>query len=109
MDIPAKISAPAFAVAKLIAAGRWDVVQETCEGDVISTALLLARWRKLRDPSIDADVAEDRILRRIIEMREGRGYVPALIARREARFRAKVESAMNDAEVFAPWLETRAA
>jgi hypothetical protein len=109
MDIPAKISAPAFAVAKLIAAGRWDVVQETCEGDVISESLLLARWRKLLDPRIDADLAEDRILRRLIELRAGRGYIPALEARRASRFRAKVDEAMNDAAVFAPWLDVRAA
>jgi hypothetical protein len=109
MDIPAKISAPAFAVAKLIAAGRWDVVQEACEGDVISTALLLARWRKLHDPRIDADVVEVRILRRVIELRAGRGYIPALKARRDARFHAKIDAAINDAEVFAPWLDVRAA
>jgi hypothetical protein len=109
MDIPAKMSAPAFAVARLIEAGQWDIVQEACEGDVISTALLLAHWRRLRDPRIDVGVVEDRILRRVIELRAGRGYVPALAARRDARFRAKVREATNDADALAPWLDVRAA
>ena len=43
LDIPAKISVPAFAVARLIYADQWDAVQEACECDVISTALLLAQ------------------------------------------------------------------
>ena len=104
-DIPAKLSAPAFAVAKLIEAQQWDVVQAQCEGDVISTALLLARWRKLHDPRCDADVAEDRILRRVCELRAGRGYVAALEARRQDRFQESFAKAANDAAVLAPWLE----
>ncbi|MDE1914898.1 MAG: hypothetical protein KGJ57_00065 [Sphingomonadales bacterium] len=108
-DIPAKLSAPAFAVARLIEAGQWDLVQEQCEGDVIATALLLCRWRKLHDDRVDADVAEDRILRRVCELRAGRGYVPALEARRASRFHALMNQAARDAEVLAPWLDTRAA
>lgn len=56
-DIPSKLSAPAFAVARLIENGQWDMVQEQCEGDVIATALLLCHWRKLHDPRVDADMA----------------------------------------------------
>lgn len=108
-DIPAKLSAPAFAVARLIEAGQWDLVQEQCEGDVISTALLLARWRKLHDPRCDADAAEDRILRRVAELRAGRRYVPALEARRAQRFHASVVKANDDAATVAPWLNTQAA
>ena len=107
-DIPAKISAPAFAVARLIEGGQWDLVQEQCEGDVISTALLLARWRKLHDPRLAADIAEDRILRRVIELRAGRGYIGALEARRAAQFRAQVARADNDAQVLAPWMSNAA-
>lgn len=108
-DIPAKLSAPAFAVARLIEAGQWDLVQEQCEGDVISTALLLARWRKLQDPRSDADMAEDRILRRVSELRAGRGYVAALEARRAERYCRLIESASNDAQTLASWLDARAA
>jgi 3'-5' exonuclease len=108
-DIPAKLSAPAFAVARLIETGQWDIVQAQCEGDVTATALLLARWRKLHDPRCDADVAEDRILRRVCELRAGRGYIAALEAHRARRFRELVEAASNDAEVLAPWLDICAA
>lgn len=104
-DIPAKLSAPAFAVARLIEAGQWDAVQSQCEGDVVSTALLLARWRKLHDPRCDADVAEDRILRRVCELRAGRGYVAALEAHRHNRFRESFAKAVGDAAALAPWLE----
>ena len=101
LDIPAKISVPAFAVARLIYAGQWDAVQEACEGDVISTALLLARWRQLHDARAEVGVVEDRILRRVTEVRAGRGYVAALQARQAARFAAQLERAANDAEVLA--------
>ena len=109
MNIPAKITAPPFAVTSMIYAGRWDEVQECCEGDVISTALLLARWYRLLDPRAQADAVEDRILRRVIELREGRGYIAALEAHRQTRFAAKVEKAANDAAVLAPWLDQDAA
>ena len=71
LDIPAKISVPAFALARLIYAGRWDAVQEACEGDVISTALLLTRWRQLHDPRANAAAVEDRILRRVADCAPG--------------------------------------
>ena len=109
LDIPAKISVPAFAVARLIYAGQWDDVQEAVEGDVISTALLLVHWRRLHDPRADVAVVEDRILRHVIELRAGRGYVMALEARRAARFAEQLTTAANDATVLAPWLDNEAA
>ena len=109
MDIPGKITCPPFAVTSLIYAGRWDEVQEACEVDVISTALLLARWRRLNDGRAEVDMVEDRILRRVIELREGRGYITALAARRKCRFASQLEKAANDATVLAPWFANEAA
>lgn len=103
LDIPAKIVAPAFAIASLIYAGAWDAVQEACEGDVVSCALLLARWRQLHDDRTDIGIVEDRILRRVIELRPERGYALELRARRRARFAQAVRDAANDAAVLAPW------
>lgn len=109
LDIPAKVSAPAFAVARLIYAGQWDAVQEACEGDVISTALLLARWRQLHDPRADAAAVTDRILRRVIELRDGRGYIAELQARRAKLFVDRCAASANDARVLVPWLDKDAA
>ena len=109
MDIPGKITSPPFAVTNLIYAGRWDEVQSACEVDVLSTALLLARWRRLTDGRAEADVVEDRILRRVIELRVGRGYIAALEARRSRRFTASFCNAANDAVTLAPWLDQDAA
>lgn len=109
MDIPGKITCPPFAVTNLMYAGRWNEVQEACEVDVISTALLLARWRRLTDGRAEADAVEDRILRRAIELRAGRGYVAAIEAHRQKRFAASIATAANDAATFAPWLEIDAA
>lgn len=103
LDIPAKICVPAFAVARLIYAGEWDAVQEACEGDVVSTALLLARWRQLHDGRTEAGVVEDRILRRVIELRAGRGFVAALEARQAARFAAQLARGENDAAARSPY------
>lgn len=109
LDIPAKLTAAPFMVAKFINAGQWDLVQSVCEGDVITGALLLARWRKLFDGRADIDVVEDRILRRVEEERPDRGYIPALRARRAASFAERIGTATNDAEVLAPWLGAEAA
>lgn len=109
LDIPAKVPAPAFAVARLIYAQQWDTVQECCEFDVIATAMMLVRWRKLHDPRVEIDTVEDRILRRVSELRAGRGYVATLEARRAARFGATFAQAANDAGRLAPWLDQDAA
>lgn len=109
MNLPGKLTAPPFAVTGLIYAGRWDEVQSACEVDVISTACLLARWRRLTDPRADADAMEERILRRVIELREGRSYVAALEAHRRRWFAARCAEAANDAARLAPWLEQDAA
>lgn len=109
LDIPGKISVPAFAVARLIYAEQWDAVQEACEGDVISTALLLARWKQLQDPRADAASVTDRILRRVIELRGGRGYIAELEARRVQVFATQIARAANDAATLAPWLSDEAA
>lgn len=103
LDIPAKMTAKPSMVSKFINAGEWDLVAEVCEGDVITGALLLARWRKLHDDRTDVDTAEDRILRRVEELRSGRGYIAELSARRQARFGQRVARAQNDVAVLAPW------
>jgi 3'-5' exonuclease len=109
LDIPAKISAPAFAMARHIYAGNWDLVQEGCEGDVISTALMLARWRGLIDPRAPMEAVEDRILRRIVELRPNRSYTKTLQARQGRKFARLLMEAANDMATLAPWLEEDAA
>ncbi len=109
LDIPAKISVPAFAVARLIYAGDWDLVQEACESDVISTALLLARWRGLHDPRADSHTVVDRMLRRVIEMRKGRKYVATLEARRVAAFADRIKTASTEGKTPAAYDHQRAA
>ena len=109
MDIPSKITAPAFAIAQLIYVGRWDAVAEACEIDVVGTACLLARWRTLHEGRIPVEAVEDRILRRVIELRSERSYIPALEAHRLSRFKASIAKAANDAKALAPWLEQGAA
>lgn len=109
LDIPAKISAPAFAMARHIYAGEWDQVQEGCEGDVISTALMLARWRGLLDPRAPMEAVEDRILRRVTELRPDRGYTSVLKARRGRKFARLLLKAANDMATLAPWLDSGAA
>lgn len=94
--IPSKITSPPSAVAGLIKAGDFESVQEVVEGDVITTALLLARWRKLLDPRARSDVAEDRILRQVVELRVERRYIPALRAHRQLLQRRMMTEVAND-------------
>lgn len=96
LNIPAKITVPPFAVAGLIEASDFESVIEVVEGDVITTTLILARWRKLLDPRARSDVAEDRILRQVEELKGARRYIPALRAHREMLRRRLVMEAAND-------------
>ena len=104
LDIPAKLTVPPFAVAGLIEAAAWDAVASAVEVDCISTALLLARWRKLFDDRAEVQVIEDRILRQVEELRPNRPYIPALRAHRAAGLKAIVA---NDATI--PWVTGYAA
>ena len=98
LNIPAKITAPPFAVAGLIKAGDFESVVEVVEGDVITTALILARWRKLLDPRARCDVAEDRILRQVEELMGTRRYIPALRAHRKMLRQRLILEAANDSD-----------
>ena len=108
LDIPAKITVPAFAVAPLINQKRWDLVRSVVENDVISTALLLAHWRKLHDPRTELHVVKDRILRRIEEMRPHALYLPELSAYRKSIFKCELSDAAESRDKLAPWLKDAA-
>lgn len=83
IGLPAKMTAAPWAAAELIRRGQWRKVEEMCEADCITTALLFARWRRsFEGPS--ADIVEDRICRVIEEFCPGRSYAPAIKARRQA-------------------------
>jgi 3'-5' exonuclease len=105
LDIPAKLTVPPFAVAGLIEAGAWGAVASAVEVDCISTALLLARWRRLFDDRAEVRVVEDRILRQVEELRPNRLYIPALRAHRAAGLNAV---AANDRAPI-PWVTGYAA
>ncbi len=109
LDIPAKMTAPAWTVTRLIGEGQWDLVREICEGDVITTSLLLARWRQLHDGRTDIGVVEDRLLRRVIEEAPGRRYIAALEARRQKWLCERFRAGQQAASILAPWLEHEAA
>ncbi len=104
LDIPAKLTIPPFAVAGLIEAGAWAAVASAVEVDCISTALLLARWRKLFDDRAEVQVVQDRILRQIEALRPNRPYIPALRAHRAAGLNAIVAN-----DVTIPWVTGYAA
>ena len=84
-------------------------VVEACECDVISTALLLARWRRLHDVRAEADAVEDRLIRQVVELRPRRGYVAELEAHRERAFKRQLKVANDAVQVLAPWVTDLAA
>lgn len=100
LNIPAKITAPPFAVAGMIQAGDFDGVEEVVEGDVITTSLILARWRKLLDPGARSDVVEDRILRQVEGLKGSRRYIPVLRAHRQMLMQRMMSEAANDVELY---------
>lgn len=97
IGLPAKMTAAPWAAAELIRRGEWRKVEEMCEADCVTTALLFARWRRTFDgPS--ADIVEDRICRVIEELCPGRGYIPALNARRREIHDLRVREAWQRLE-----------
>ena len=109
LDLPAKITQPAWAAARLVADADFDAVQEMCEVDVITTCLLLACWKKLVDDKAQVGVAHDRILRRVEQFRGYRTYSAILAAWRKDRFAKQFATAANDIEALAPWLTVESA
>lgn len=105
LDIPAKITVPAYAVAGLIYRGEWDKVMEAVEMDVISTALLLAHWRRLFDPRAEVNVVKDRIMRRVEELRPDRRYSGELKNCRAKLFAVQQQDAKAKMTALAPWLD----
>ena len=100
LNIPAKITAPPFAVAGFIMAGDFKSCQECVEVDVITTVLILARWRKLLDPGARSEVVEDRLLRQVEELKGTRRYIPALRAHRAMLQRQMMLAAANDVDAI---------
>ena len=71
-------------------------MQDVVEANAIAAALLLTRWRKPLDMCAKTDVAEDRILRQVEELKSTRRYIPALRAHRATLQRRMVMEAAND-------------
>ncbi len=97
LDLPAKMTAAPWQAAELIRRGEWRKVEEMCEADCITTALLFARWRRsFEGPS--ADIVEDRICRVVEELCPGRSYTPALKARRRVIQERRIRGAWQRLE-----------
>jgi hypothetical protein len=47
LGIPAKLTCRPDLVSRLMEQGKWSAVRSVCEGDVLTTAALLMRWRHL--------------------------------------------------------------
>jgi 3'-5' exonuclease len=105
LDLPAKMTQAAYAAARLISEGDYVGVQEMCESDVITTALLFAGWKRLMDEKVPIGVAHDRILRHVEDLRSGRSYVPGLREWREKRFKAEIAVVTGERASLAPWLD----
>ncbi|MCE7797360.1 hypothetical protein LWE61_12420 [Sphingobium sufflavum] len=104
LNLPGKITAAPFAIARLIYARNWKAVREACECDVISTALMFAHWRQMHDGRTEIGVVVDRILRDVIERHPAAGYVPALRHHRQSLFEEQQAQAASRIPALAPWL-----
>lgn len=93
LDIPAKIKGRASSVEYHIRAKDWDSVQEMCEVDVITTALLYASWSTLIDGRCPMSTVHDRIYRKVEELRAGRSYIPTFTTKRMQLFHALISDA----------------
>lgn len=107
-NVPCKLSAAPFSVARLARSGDWSTVEEIVETDVITTALLGARWLKIHDrraEAADIEVVIDRLIRQFVEMRPNRRYVRKLADYRAQSMHARMLAARRAAAVLAPWLD----
>ena len=102
LDIPAKLKGRASSVDHHIRAKDWNSVQEMCEVDVITTALLYASWRTLIDGRSPVSTVHDRIYRKMEEFRAGRTYMPIITAKRMQLFAALIADAEAVSEYGLP-------
>lgn len=93
LDLPVKITAAPWRAAEFMKNGEWQRVQEMCESDCIATAMLFAAWRLTFDGRSSLPVVVDRICRVTIEICPGRGYTPAIVAKRQQLLQQRTDEA----------------
>lgn len=93
LDLPVKITAAPWRAAEFMKNGEWQRVQEMCESDCIATAMLFAAWRLTFDGRSSLLVVLDRICRVVIELCPGRGYTPAIVAKRQQLLQQRTDEA----------------
>ena len=59
--IPAKVTCRPDLVSQLMQQGKWSAVRSVCEGDVLTTAALLMRWRALTGGTVSVLEATHRL------------------------------------------------
>ena len=74
LGVPAKITCRPDQVSSLMAQGKWSSVKAVAEGDVLSTALLLMRWRHLLGGSVSTLEATQRLTAFVAEHLSHRSY-----------------------------------
>ena len=74
LGVPAKITCRPDQVSKLMDQGKWSSVKAVAEGDVLSTLMLLMRWRHLLGGSVSALEATQRLTSFVSEHLSHRPY-----------------------------------
>jgi hypothetical protein len=74
LRIPAKLTCRPNLVSQLMQQGKWSAVRAVCEGDVLSTAALLTRWRHLSGGTVSTLEATRRLTSFVAEHCSHRSY-----------------------------------
>lgn len=74
LDIPAKLTCHPERIHELMERGKWSAVKAVAEGDVLTTALLLMRWRHLVGGSTSALESTLRLTRFVADHLSHRPY-----------------------------------
>lgn len=74
LNIPAKLTCRPDLVSRLMEQGKWSSVRSVCEGDVLTCAALLMRWRRLAGGSTSVLEAMRRLTRFVAEHCDHRSY-----------------------------------
>jgi len=74
LGIPAKLTCRPDLASKLMEQGKWSAVKAVCEGDVLTTAMILMRWRHLLGGSVSVLEATRRLTNFVVEHSQHRPY-----------------------------------
>lgn len=102
LGIPAKLTCRPDLVSQLMLQGKWSAIRSVCEGDVLTTAAILMRWRHLTGGTVSVLEATRRLTSFVAEHCGHRSYAADWIRFGDRALHEIIAEETRKREVLAP-------